>query len=508
MPEQILILDFGSQYTQLIARRIRELNIYCQIFPYNHFPAPTAEVKGVILSGSPCSVRDEDAPDVSFNVFGDLPVLGICYGAQLIAQKTGGQVLPSKIREYGRAKLSSVNLEDPLLQGITVGSQVWMSHGDTIAEVAPEYEITASTESVKVAAFRKRGTNQYGIQFHPEVTHTIPGKELIKNFAVGICGCSQDWTPGQFIGNTVQDLKSMLGNDKVVMALSGGVDSTVAAVLVHRAIGDNLSCIFVDNGLLRKNEFEQVLHSYQGMGLNIKGVDAKDMFYSALTGLTEPEAKRKAIGKTFIDVFDVEAHRITGVSWLGQGTIYPDVIESVSVKGPSATIKSHHNVGGLPERMNLKVVEPLRTLFKDEVRKVGHSLGIDPVILGRHPFPGPGLGIRILGDITAEKVRLLQEVDHLFISALREHDLYHKVWQAGAVLLPIHSVGVMGDERTYEQVVALRAVVSVDGMTADWAHLPFEFLSEVSSAIINKVKGVNRVVYDISSKPPSTIEWE
>ncbi|MFM7194560.1 MAG: glutamine-hydrolyzing GMP synthase [Bacteroidota bacterium] len=508
MPEQILILDFGSQYTQLIARRIRELNIYCQIFPYNHYPAPDADVKGIILSGSPCSVRDEGAPDVDLNAFGDLPVLGICYGAQLIAQKTGGQVLPSRIREYGRAKLTSLNLTDPLLKGISIGAQVWMSHGDTIAEVSGDYEITASTESVKVAAYRKRGTNQFGIQFHPEVTHTVPGKELLKNFAVDICGCSQNWTPGQFIENTIQDLKNQLGNDKVVMALSGGVDSTVAAVLIHRAVGSNLSCIFVDNGLLRKNEFEQVLLSYQGMGLNIKGVDARDRFYTALEGLSEPEAKRKAIGKTFIDVFDVEAHLISGVSWLGQGTIYPDVIESVSVKGPSATIKSHHNVGGLPARMNLKVVEPLRTLFKDEVRKVGHALGIDPVILGRHPFPGPGLGIRILGDITPEKVSLLQEVDHLFISGLREHDLYHKVWQAGAILLPIHSVGVMGDERTYEQVVALRAVVSVDGMTADWAHLPFEFLSEISSSIINKVKGVNRVVYDISSKPPSTIEWE
>ncbi|MFM8349419.1 MAG: glutamine-hydrolyzing GMP synthase [Bacteroidota bacterium] len=508
MPEQILILDFGSQYTQLIARRIRELNIYCQIFPYNHYPAPDADVKGIILSGSPCSVRDEGAPDVDLNAFGDLPVLGICYGAQLIAQKTGGQVLPSRIREYGRAKLTSLNLTDPLLKGISIGAQVWMSHGDTIAEVSGDYEITASTESVKVAAYRKRDTNQFGIQFHPEVTHTVPGKELLKNFAVDICGCSQNWTPGQFIENTIQDLKNQLGNDKVVMALSGGVDSTVAAVLIHRAVGSNLSCIFVDNGLLRKNEFEQVLLSYQGMGLNIKGVDARDRFYTALEGLSEPEAKRKAIGKTFIDVFDVEAHLISGVSWLGQGTIYPDVIESVSVKGPSATIKSHHNVGGLPARMNLKVVEPLRTLFKDEVRKVGHALGIDPVILGRHPFPGPGLGIRILGDITPEKVSLLQEVDHLFISGLREHDLYHKVWQAGAILLPIHSVGVMGDERTYEQVVALRAVVSVDGMTADWAHLPFEFLSEISSSIINKVKGVNRVVYDISSKPPSTIEWE
>lgn len=508
MPEQILILDFGSQYTQLIARRIRELNIYCQIFPFNHYPTITSDVKGIILSGSPCSVRDEGAPDVDLDAFGNLPVLGICYGAQLMAQKTGGSVTPSKIREYGRARLSSVHTEDPLLAGISASEQVWMSHGDTITALASEYEITASTDSVKVAAYRKKNTHRYGIQFHPEVTHTIPGQKLLQNFAVSICGCRQDWTPGQFIENTVHKLKEQLGNDKVVMALSGGVDSTVAAVLVHKAIGQSLSCIFVDNGLLRKDEFDQVLTSYRGMGLNIKGVDSKQRFYNALKGLTDPEAKRKAIGKTFIEVFDEEAHLISGVSWLGQGTIYPDVIESVSVKGPSVTIKSHHNVGGLPERMKLKVVEPLRSLFKDEVRRVGHTLGIDPAILGRHPFPGPGLGIRILGDITPEKVALLQEVDHLFISGLKSHGLYDQVWQAGAILLPIHSVGVMGDERTYEQVVALRAVVSVDGMTADWSHLPFEFLSEISSSIINKVKGVNRVVYDISSKPPSTIEWE
>ena len=508
MPEQILILDFGSQYTQLIARRIRELNIYCQIFPYNHFPEITDDVKGIILSGSPCSVRDEGAPDVDLTKFTGLPVLGICYGAQLIAQKTGGAVMPSKIREYGRAKLSQIHNQDPLFKNIDADSQVWMSHGDTITSISEDFEITASTSSVKIAAFKKKGTQLFGIQFHPEVTHTLNGLDLLRNFAVGICKCSQNWTPGKFIENTVADLKKQLGNDKVVMALSGGVDSTVAAVLIHQAVGDALSCIFVDNGLLRKDEFEQVLHSYRNMGLNIKGVDARKEFYDALNGLSEPEAKRKAIGKTFIEIFDKEAHLISGVSWLGQGTIYPDVIESVSVKGPSATIKSHHNVGGLPERMKLKIVEPLRTLFKDEVRRVGHSLGIDPNILGRHPFPGPGLGIRILGEITEDKVSLLQEADHIFIDGLKKHDLYQKVWQAGAVLLPVYSVGVMGDERTYEQVVALRAVVSVDGMTADWAHLPFEFLSEISSAIINKVKGINRVVYDISSKPPSTIEWE
>jgi GMP synthase (glutamine-hydrolysing) len=508
MPEQILILDFGSQYTQLIARRIRELNIYCRIFPFNHIPEITPDIKGVILSGSPCSVRDDGAPDIDLASFGSLPVLGICYGAQLIAQKTGGSVMASKIREYGRAHLSSLDQNDPLLSGLPVDDQVWMSHGDTITEIGSDFEITASTPSVKVAAFKNKVSHLYGIQFHPEVTHSLHGKELLKNFAVNICGCKQDWTPGLFVENTVEQLRQQLGNDKVVMALSGGVDSTVAAVLIHKAIGSALSCIFVDNGLLRKDEFNQVLHSYSDMGLNIKGVDARTKFYKALKGLTDPEAKRKAIGKTFIEIFDEESHLISDVSWLGQGTIYPDVIESVSVKGPSATIKSHHNVGGLPDRMKLKIVEPLRTLFKDEVRRVGHSLGIDPLILGRHPFPGPGLGIRILGDITDQKVQLLQEVDYLFINGLKKSGLYEKVWQAGAILLPIHSVGVMGDERTYEQVVALRAVVSVDGMTADWAHLPFEFLSNISSEIINKVKGVNRVVYDISSKPPSTIEWE
>ncbi len=508
MSQQILILDFGSQYTQLIARRVRELNVFCEIHPFNNIPHISDDIKGVILSGSPCSVRDEEAPDVDFDIFGDLPVLGVCYGAQLMAQKSGGEVKASQTREYGRAKLTSIDHHNDLLKEISLDTQVWMSHADTIVSLSPEYQIVASTPSVKVAAFIHKTKRHYGIQFHPEVTHTTEGKNLLRNFVVHICDCPQDWTPDQFVESSVAELKQIIGSDKVVMGLSGGVDSTVAATLIHKAIGKNLYCIFVDNGLLRKNEFDQVLTSYKGMGLNVKGVDAKSKFYAALKGLTEPESKRKAIGKTFIDVFDEEAHRITDVSWLGQGTIYPDVIESVSVKGPSATIKSHHNVGGLPEKMKMKVVEPLKTLFKDEVRLVGKTLEIDPLILGRHPFPGPGLGIRILGDITPEKVQILQEVDHIFIDGLHQHKLYDEVWQAGAMLLPIQSVGVMGDERTYESVVALRAVVSVDGMTADWSHLPYQFLSEVSSSIINKVKGVNRVVYDISSKPPATIEWE
>jgi GMP synthase (glutamine-hydrolysing) len=508
MAEQILILDFGSQYTQLIARRVRELNVYCEIHPFSKIPAITPDIKGVILSGSPCSVRDAGSPDIDMSLFGDLPVLGVCYGAQLIAHKNGGSVLPSQMREYGRAKLTTVDHHNELMKEISLDSQVWMSHADTIASLSDKYEVIASTPSVKIAAFKEIGKRVYAIQFHPEVTHTLEGKNLLRNFVVHICGCAQDWTSDQFVETTVEALKKKLGNDKVVMALSGGVDSTVAATLVHKAIGKNLYCIFVDNGLLRKDEFEGVLDSYKHLGLNIKGVNAKKKFYDALSGLTDPEAKRKAIGKTFIDVFDEESHLLTEVKWLGQGTIYPDIIESVSVKGPSVTIKSHHNVGGLPEKMKLKVVEPLNTLFKDEVRLVGKTLGLDPVLLGRHPFPGPGLGIRILGDITEEKVRILQEVDSLFINGLRKHNLYDKVWQAGAMLLPVQSVGVMGDERTYEKVVALRAVVSVDGMTADWAHLPHEFLSEVSSDIINKVKGVNRVVYDISSKPPATIEWE
>jgi GMP synthase (glutamine-hydrolysing) len=508
MLQQILILDFGSQYTQLIARRVRELNVYCEIHPFNKVPELSSDIKGVILSGSPCSVRDKGAPSVDIKHFEKIPVLGVCYGAQLIAYQHGGNVLPSHAREYGRARLTTVDHHNELLKEISLDTQVWMSHADTIATVPEEFEIIASTPSVAVAAYKLREKDVYGIQFHPEVTHTVEGKNLLRNFVLHICKCSQDWTPDQFVDTTIAELKRKLGEDQVVMALSGGVDSTVAATLIHRAIGKNLHCIFVDNGLLRKNEFQQVLDSYQHMGLNIKGVDAKDQFYDSLRDLTDPEAKRKAIGKTFIDVFDEEAHRIKDVKWLGQGTIYPDVIESVSVNGPSQTIKSHHNVGGLPAKMKMKVVEPLNTLFKDEVRIIGKTLGIDPTILGRHPFPGPGLGIRILGDITSEKVRILQEVDNIFISGLKEHGLYDKVWQAGAMLLPIQSVGVMGDERTYERVINLRAVTSTDGMTADWAHLPYEFLAMVSSDIINKVKGVNRVVYDISSKPPATIEWE
>lgn len=509
MKEQILIIDFGSQYTQLIARRIRELNVYCEIHPFNHLPEITSSIKGVILSGSPCSVRDQGSPRVDLTeIRGKIPLLGVCYGAQLLAHISGGDVLPAAHREYGRALLQVDDDDSSLFAGLPANTQVWMSHGDTIVRIPEGFNVLATTESVDVAAFKISEELTYGIQFHPEVTHTEHGKNILFNFVVNICGCSQSWTSESFVEATIRDLKFKLGDDKVVMALSGGVDSTVAATLIHRAIGENLYCIFVDNGLLRKNEFEQVLASYEHMGLNIKGVDAKAQFYKALEGITDPEAKRKAIGKTFIDVFDQEAHLISDVKWLGQGTIYPDVIESVSVKGPSATIKSHHNVGGLPDFMKLKVVEPLNSLFKDEVRAVGRVLGISPNILQRHPFPGPGLGIRILGEVTADKVAILQEVDHLFITGLKKHKLYEEVWQAGAMLLPVQSVGVMGDERTYENVVALRAVTSIDGMTADWAHLPYSFLAEVSNDIINKVRGVNRVVYDISSKPPATIEWE
>ena len=507
--ETILILDFGSQYTQLIARRVRELNVYCEIHPYNHIPMNVPSIKGVILSGSPFSVRDGilGSPDLS-PFRGKIPVLGVCYGAQLLAWENGGNVEPSAIREYGRANLQFIDETCPLVQTMTHGSQVWMSHGDTILSLPENFEVVASTADVAVGGFHIKGEDTFGIQFHPEVYHSTEGLKLLQNFVVGICGCHQDWTPDSFIETSVASLKKQLGNDKVVLGLSGGVDSSVAAMLLHKAIGKNLYCIFVDNGLLRKNEFEKVIHSYLDLGLNVKGVDAKDRFLSALAGISEPEQKRKIIGGTFIEVFDEEAHHIEDVQWLAQGTIYPDVIESVSVKGPSATIKSHHNVGGLPDYMKLKIVEPLNTLFKDEVRIIGRQLGLPSFIIDRHPFPGPGLGIRILGDITAVKVRILQDVDDIFIEGLHQHGLYDKVWQAAAILLPVQSVGVMGDERTYENAVALRAVGSTDGMTADWSHLPYEFLAKISNEIINKVKGVNRVVYDISSKPPATIEWE
>lgn len=509
MQNNVLILDFGSQYTQLIARRVRELNIYCEIHPYHKVPENLGNFKAVILSGSPFSVRAEDAPHPDLSqIKGHKPLLGVCYGAQYLAHFHGGNVAPSNTREYGRARLAEIMPNETLFAHIEAGSQVWMSHSDTIAELPEGAVRLASTHDVANAAYKIQGEATYAIQFHPEVYHSTDGKQLLENFLIHIAGITPDWTPAHFVETTVAELKEKLGDDKVVLGLSGGVDSSVAAVLLHKAIGKNLYCIFVNNGLLRKNEFENVLEQYQGMGLNVKGVDASARFLDALKGVTDPEAKRKAIGRVFIEVFDDEAHQVAGVDWLGQGTIYPDVIESVSVNGPSVTIKSHHNVGGLPDFMKLKVVEPLRMLFKDEVRRVGSQLEISPDILGRHPFPGPGLGIRILGDITSEKVRILQEVDHIFIDGLKKWGLYDKVWQAGAMLLPIQSVGVMGDERTYEQVVALRAVESTDGMTADWVDLPHDFLQETSNSIINRVKGVNRVVYDISSKPPATIEWE
>jgi GMP synthase (glutamine-hydrolysing) len=508
MQETILILDFGSQYTQLIARRVRELNVYCEIHPFNNPPEITEDVKGVILSGSPYSTLQDDAPQFDLSqIKGNLPLLGVCYGAQYMALIGGGMVAPSKIREYGRANLSEVST-NTLFEGVPVGSQVWMSHGDTITELPQGFNVIASTEDVHVAGYEVQGEQTYGIQFHPEVYHSTDGKQLLENFLYKIVGVTGDWTPAHFVDETAANLKAQLGDDKVVLGLSGGVDSSVAAMLLHKAIGANLYCVFVNNGLLRKNEFTDVLNQYEGMGLNVKGVDATDQFMDALAGIDEPEAKRKTIGRVFIEVFDQEAALIEDVKWLAQGTIYPDIIESVSVKGPSATIKSHHNVGGLPDFMKLKVVEPLKTLFKDEVRRVGASMDMSKELLGRHPFPGPGLAIRILGDITREKVEILQEVDYIFINGLKNAGLYDKVWQAGSILLPVNSVGVMGDERTYEKVVALRAVESTDGMTADWVHLPYEFLAKVSNQIINKVKGVNRVVYDISSKPPATIEWE
>jgi GMP synthase (glutamine-hydrolysing) len=535
MTEKILILDFGSQYTQLIARAVREANVYCEIIPYHTTFEFDRGLKGIILSGSPFSVNDEKAPDVNVQAFiKKVPVLGVCYGAQLTAKRYGGRVEKSNKREYGRALLQKQK-NDVLLRDVMEKSQVWMSHADTILELPKEFELLATTDSIPIAAFRKLavgsqqsavgsqqsavGSRQlngkqthdfplYGLQFHPEVYHSIEGKKILHNFLVNVCGCSQDWTPAHFITDTVEQLKQKIGDRKVVMALSGGVDSTVAATLINRAIGEHLYGIFVDNGVLRKNEFETVLSTYAQLGLNVKGIDAKQRFYRELAGKIDPEAKRKTIGRIFIEIFQEEAQKIQGIELLGQGTIYPDVIESISVHGPSMTIKSHHNVGGLPEKMHLDLVEPLRFLFKDEVRKVGNELGIPEEMIGRHPFPGPGLAIRILGEITEDKVRLLQEADNVYVKALKDHHLYATVWQAGAILLPVKSVGVMGDERTYEYTVALRAVTSVDGMTADWAHLPYDFLADVSSSIINNVKGINRVVYDISSKPPATIEWE
>lgn len=513
MSEKVIILDFGSQYTQLIARRVRELQIYCEIHPCNNPPEFTPEVKAVILSGSPYSVNDENALQFELDTIIDkFPVLGVCYGAQYISAKLGGRVESSNIREYGKATLKVERKEDQLFESISEDSQIWMSHGDSILSIPEAFEIVATTDSIPVAAFKsKKDTYKqpvYCIQFHPEVSHSLEGSTLLQNFLVNISGCRQDWTPAHFIETTVSELKSQIGSDKVVMGLSGGVDSTVAATLLQRAIGDQLTCIFVDNGLLRKNEFEEVLDSYKGMGLNIIGVDAKDAFLNELEGVSDPEKKRKIIGRVFIEVFEAEANKLDAIKWLGQGTIYPDVIESVSVHGPSATIKSHHNVGGLPERLALKIVEPLRTLFKDEVRVIGTELGITNDIIGRHPFPGPGLAIRILGPISREKIRLCQAADAIYINQLKDQGLYDKVWQAGAILLPVQSVGVMGDERTYEFTLALRCVNSVDGMTADWSKLPHSFLETVSTEIINQVKGINRVVYDISTKPPATIEWE
>ncbi len=511
MTEKIIILDFGSQYTQLIARNIRELNIYCEIIPFHQDISFDSTIKGIILSGSPCSVNDVDSPWVDVIALNkQVPVLGICYGAQLVTKIFGGEVGKSSSREYGRAKLTQVNHETALLKGIEDGNIVWMSHADTIIQLAENASVIAQTESIPVAAFEINHTPNplYCLQFHPEVTHSQEGKLIIQNFVVDICGCAQNWTPKSYIQEAVAAIRNQVGDQKVILALSGGVDSTVAAMLIHQAIGKNLYCVFVDNGLLRKNEFQSVLENYESLGLNIKGIDASAQFYDKLKGVSDPETKRKIIGGLFIDVFYEEAQLLKDIHFLGQGTIYPDVIESVSVNGPSATIKSHHNVGGLPEKMHMQLVEPLRYLFKDEVRRVGKELGLPDKFIQRHPFPGPGLGIRILGEVSEEKVKLLQEADAIYIQHLVDQNIYHDIWQAGAILLPVQSVGVMGDERTYEFTIALRAVTSVDGMTADWAHIPYSILANISNQIINQVKGINRVVYDISSKPPATIEWE
>lgn len=507
MQEKIIILDFGSQTTQLIGRRLRDLNMYCEIVPYNKFPKEDPSVIGVILSGSPFSVYDDKAFKTELSdLIGKLPVLGICYGAQHIAYTYGGRVEPANTREYGRAHLSKLETDNPLLKGVQLNSQVWMSHGDTITALPVDYRIIASTPKVAVAAYQSNKEKVWGVQFHPEAFHSEDGVQMLKNFVVDICGGKQSWSAASFIESTVEELKAQLGNDRVILGLSGGVDSSVAAVLLNKAIGKNLTCIFVDHGMLRKNEFKNVMKDYECLGLNVIGVDASDKFFSELKGVKDPEQKRKIIGRGFIDVFDAEAHKITDAKWLAQGTIYPDCIESLSITG--TVIKSHHNVGGLPEKMKLKLCEPLRLLFKDEVRRVGRELGMPEHLITRHPFPGPGLAVRILGDITPEKVQVLQEADDIFISGLREWGLYDDIWQAGVILLPVQSVGVMGDERTYEQAVALRAVTSTDAMSADWAHLPYEFMAHISNQIINKVKGVNRVCYDISSKPPATIEWE
>jgi GMP synthase (glutamine-hydrolysing) len=513
MNEKIIILDFGSQYTQLIARRVRELNVYCEIHPFNKKVELDESVKGVILSGSPFSVLQENAPQVDLDRYiGKTPLLCVCYGAQYLAHNYQGKVQRSQKREYGKASLEVKKQDSPLFKGVSKSSQVWMSHGDTIFEIGNDFEILASTNDVEVAAYGAKEDKfehaVYALQFHPEVTHSLEGSIILKNFILNISACSGSWTPESYIEETVTKLRERVGDKSVLLGLSGGVDSTVAAVLLQKAIGERLHCFFIDNGLLRKNEYEQVLESYNGLGLQVYGINAQEEFYEALKDISDPEQKRKAIGRVFIEVFEREAKKMDNIAFLGQGTIYPDVIESVSVHGPSVTIKSHHNVGGLPEKLDLEIVEPLRMLFKDEVRRVGKSLNIGQHILGRHPFPGPGLAIRILGDITVDKVNILQEADHIFISKLKEHKLYDEVWQSGVILLPVQSVGVMGDERTYERAVALRSVNSVDGMTAEWSKLPHEFLAEVSSEIINKVKGINRVVYDISTKPPATIEWE